>query len=257
VSRIHDLIRKTEWQAEAPPRQETPFETVQVDLGRGVFVHTDPRSPYADRLRFLRVRLRELWNTEKLKRLLITSPLPHDGKSTVALNLATVLAERGKRSVLLIEGDLHHPTLSQQLGMGVRPGLAECLENGLDPLAVVRRVEPLGLHLFPAGRARTNPTELLQTDALPAVIQPLLRYFDWVLFDSPPVMPLADALSLKRQADATLLVARAGRTPTEVVEEAITLLGRKHVLGIILNGVEGLDQVYSKYYGSYGTGAST
>jgi Mrp family chromosome partitioning ATPase len=82
-------------------------------------------------------------------------------------------------------------------------------------------------------------------------MESLSPHFDWILIDSPPVAPLTDALSWKERADATLLVVRAGCTPTQATEEALTLVGRKHVLAIILNGVEGLDRTYKKYYKAY------
>jgi capsular exopolysaccharide synthesis family protein len=200
--------------------------------------------------------LRELWKAGKLRTLQITSPLPQDGKSTIALNLATALAEGGKRTVLLIEADLHRPTLTEQLGLEQRAGLADCLETSLNPLSVLRRLEPLGWYLLPAGEPRSNPTELLQTEAFAVVLQTLSQHFDWILIDSPPVIPLTDALSLARQANATLLVAREGRTPREAIEKAIAVLGRQRVLGIVLNAVEGLDRVYSGYYGYSGYSAN-
>jgi capsular exopolysaccharide synthesis family protein len=194
----------------------------------------------------------ERCHTDKIKTILITSALPHDGKSTVTLNLATALAEKGKRNVLLVGADLHRATLSEQLGIPRRPGLAECLEEGLQPLSVIRRVEPLAWYLLPAGSAQTNPTELVQNGTVAETLKDLSRYFDWILIDSPPLTPLADALALNQLTDATLLVARAGRTPVQEVEKAVGLIGRKRLLGIVLNGVEGLDRVYSNYYGSYG-----
>jgi succinoglycan biosynthesis transport protein ExoP len=257
VSRIWDLLRKSEWQAADPELETIAADTAQIDYSSRIVVHDDPRGPCADRFRLLRLRLNERWNAETMKTLLITSPLPNDGKSTVALNLATALAERGKRMVLLIGADLHRPTLTKRLGLPERSGLAECLEDGLKPLSAVRRVEPLGWYLLPAGRARGNPTELLQSGAVAEVKQELSRHFDWILIDSPPAIPLADVLALKQRSDASLLVVRAGRTPTESVERSITLLGRKHVFGIVLNGIENFDPAYSKYYSSYGVDASS
>jgi capsular exopolysaccharide synthesis family protein len=212
-------------------------------------MHTDPRSAAADRFRFLRMCLRELWNAGKLKSLQITSPLPQEGKSTIALNLATALAEGGKRTVLLIEADLHRPTLTEQLGLKKGAGLADCLEASLNPFSALRRLDPLGWYLLPAGEPTINPTELLQTEALGGVLQKLSPLFDWVLIDSPPVIPLIDSLLIARQVNATLLVAREGRTSREAVEKAIAVLGRQRVLGIVLNAVEGLDRLYSGYYG--------
>jgi len=112
---------------------------------------------------------------------------------------------------------------------------------------VLRRLKPLDWYLLPAGKASRNPTELLQTEMLGVVMDQLTPHFDWILIDSPPVVPLTDTLSLRKYADASLLVARAGRTTQVAVEEALKLLGKQHVLGILLNGVEGLDRVYSKY----------
>jgi capsular exopolysaccharide synthesis family protein len=229
--------------------EHIPTEEVELHPGSRIVMHTDPRSAGADRFRFLRMCLRELWNAGKLKSLLITSPLPQDGKSTTALNLATALAEGGKRNVLLIEADLHRPGLTEQLRLERRAGLADCLEGRVNPAAALRRLEPLGWYLLPAGEPRSNPTELLQTEAFAGLLQKLSPHFDWVLIDSPPVIPLTDALSLARQTNATLLVAREGRTPREAIEKAIAVLGRQRILGIVLNAVDGLDRMYSGYYG--------
>ena len=252
MSRIWDLLRKSEYRPDDLELDAIPADIVQIERSGRLVVHDDPRSPCADRFRLLRLRLNERWNAETMKTLLITSPMPNDGKSTVALNLATALAERGKRPVLLIGADLHHPTLTKRLGVSERCGLAECLEDGLRPLSVIRRLEPLGWYLLPAGKARGNPTELLQGAGLAEIKQELSQHFEWILIDSPPVIPLADVLALKQRSDASLLVIRAGRTPTESVERSLALLGRKHVLGIVINGVEQLDRAYSKYYPSYG-----
>jgi protein-tyrosine kinase len=237
--------------------QQVPIQEIQLDSGSRIAVHSDPRGLAADRFRFLRLRLRELAAARKLKSILVTSPLPQDGKSTVALNLTTVLAEQGRRRVLLVEADLYHATIAEQLGVSARPGLAECLEGGLDPLSALRRIEPLGWYFLPGGAPHSNPTELMQSDRLIVTLEALFRHFDWVVIDSPPVAPVTDALSLARHVDASLVVARAGVTPQEAVATACTLLGPKHVIGIILNGVQGLERIYSKYYGRYGGTAST
>ncbi len=240
-----------------PAEQVFQLRNVAVDevllnpKARLVF-QTDPSSPAADRFRFMRMRLRAFNALGKLKSLLITSALPQDGKSTIALNLATVMAEGGKHSVLLIEADLYHPSLSDSLGLPARAGLAECLEGGMDPVSLLRRLEPLHWYLLPAGLSKGNPTELLHSDSLPRVLQRLAPYFDWILIDSPPVAPLTDALLISQHVDASLVVVRADHTPREAVEQALKLLGPKKVLGILFNGVEGLNQMYSKYYGYYG-----
>lgn len=232
----------------APEFEGIPTEEVDLSAGNRLAFYTDPHGPAADRFRFLRMRLRELWSVKELRRILITSPLPQDGKTTIALNVATALAEHGKRRVLFIEADLHQATAARQLGIGRRPGLAECVQDGLNPWTALRRLEPVSWYLLSAGEAHGNVTELVQSDAVAGAIQTLAPSFDWVVIDSPPVLPLTDALSLAKQAQTTLLVARAGQTPRDAIEQAIGLLGRENVLGIVLNGVAKTDRVYYKYY---------
>ena len=227
--------------------ENLPIEVAQLEATSRIVYYTEPRSASADRFRILRMRLRELQETKKIKTLLITSPLPHDGKSTMVLNLATALSERGKKAVLVVEGDLHRPTLTQQLGVNNGPGVAECLAKQVDPMSVIRRVEPLSWYLLPSGASVRNPSELLHTGSLPGLLEKVAPLFDWILLDSPPVLPLTDTLSLAKSADTSLLVARSGQTPRRAVDEALTLLGRKNVCGIVLNGIEHLNTYYAAY----------
>ena len=235
--------------AAAPSVPEFAVEEAQLSPENRLVYLEDPRSPAADRFRLLRMRLKEHWTVGKLKKLLITSPLPHDGKSTAVLNLATALAERGKRTVLVVEADLHHSSIAGSLRLKQWAGLSDCLvDDATSPLSAIRRIEPLGWYLLPAGEPRRNPTELLQTPAFGQILQKIVPYFDWVLMDSPPVVPLTDSISLQQHADASLLVVRAGRTPREAIEQSIALLGKKHILGIVLNGIEASDHSYYQYY---------
>ena len=237
----------SELTTKAPAVPEFSVEQARIRPEHRVVSYTDPHSLAADRFRYLRMRLREPWSAGKLKRLLITSPLPNDGKSTVILNLATALSERGQRKVLLLEADLHKSCLVEKLGLKPWAGLAECLHDGLDPLSAIRRVDPFGWHLLPGGEPHRNPTELLQTPAIATVIQRVSPHFDWILIDSPPAVTLTDAISLQQHADASLLVVRAGRTPREAVEQATALLGAKNIVGIVLNGVEARNHLYNRY----------
>lgn len=236
----------------AEPKQ-IPVEEIHVEnLARLIF-YTNPTSTAADKFRLLRMRLDECWKTGKLKSVLVSSPLPGDGKSTTALNLATALAEKRTRTVLLVDADLHHGSITQQLTPAPCAGLAECLHGRTNPMSAVRRIEPLGWHFLPSGkRDARSPTELLQPQALATLFQKLSSQFDWIVVDSPPVLPLSDAVALRQHIDGILLVAMAGSTPSKAVNEAIGLLGRKHILGLILNGIEKLNQPYSSYYEHHG-----
>jgi len=235
---------------EAPAAPATfPVEEARLRPENRLAYYSEPRSPAADRYRLLRMRLKERWRSGKLKKLLITSPVAHDGKSTVTLHLATALAERGKHSVLVVEADLHHSTLSESLKLKPWAGLTECLADAIPPLSAIRKIEPFGWYLLPAGEPRKNPTELLQTPAFGQLMQKLAPYFDWILIDSPPVIPLTDALSLQQHLDGSLLVTRAGQTPREALEQTIELLGKQKILGVVLNGVEPRNHLYYQYHG--------
>jgi len=237
----------------APPETQHGL-TEQIDVTRleRLAFYTDPAGIAADRFRLLRTRLREFWTAGKLKSLLITSPLPGDGKSTTALNLATALTEDGTRRVLLIDADLHRGSLQEQLGISAHAGLSECLQGGLDPIPLTCFIEPLGWYLLSAGEVHpSSPTELLQPPELSGLFQRLASEFDWIVIDCPPVLSLSDAVALKSHVDGILLVARAGCTPGKAVEDAISLLGKRHVLGLVLNGIEDSDQPYSAYHRYY------
>jgi capsular exopolysaccharide synthesis family protein len=198
------------------------------------------------------MRLHELKSNAKRQTVVITSAKPKDGKSTVAMNLATVLAEKGQHSVLLLEADLHCPIIAATLGVPAAPGLADCLQGSVNPLSAVRRLEPLGWYLLQAGERPSNPTELLQTAPVGAVLEKLSTHFEWILIDTPPLAPLSDAVSLSRHADVSLLVVRADHTPLESVDEALALLRPGRVAGIVLNAAEDLNQLYSRYERYYG-----
>ena len=176
MSRFFDALPKTSRvNGEFPYRSEGSFDSVKegggllkVPAARArlhpeshVDVFTEPHGVAADRFRVLRIHLREAAAQGKLKTLLLTSPLPQDGKSTIALNLATALAEGGKHAVLLLEADLHRPVLTKRLGLSPCSGLAEYLEgtSGSDPVSYIRRIEPLCFYLLPGGEPRRNPTE--------------------------------------------------------------------------------------------------
>ena len=254
-SPLHGMTSETISESALPRATATavlpdfPVEEVRLRPENRLVYYSEPRSAAADRFRLLRMRLKTHWKTGKLKKLLITSPLPHDGKSTVLMNLATALAERGKRTVLVIEADLHHLSLAEALRLRPSAGLTECLgDDAPSPLSVIRRIDPLGWHLLSAGEPRPNPAELLQPPAFGQVIEQLSPVFDWILIDSPPVEPLTDSMSLQQHADASLLVVRADRTPREAIEHTIELLGKKNIVGIVLNGVPTRDRLYYQYY---------
>ena len=265
MSRIYDALRKRDEQGSeidpasvAKPVQASAQEIHQLLVVPSIearlkpedriVVHSDRRGAGAERFRLICMSLRNSRAGKAPKILLITSPLPQDGKSTIALNLATSLSEGGKVKVLLLEADLHRPSLQSHLGLERMRGLTDVVEDLLEPAAALRRIDPLGFYLLPSGHPSENPTALLQSGGFHGLLRDFRACFEWILIDCPPALPLADVTALRSQADGVLLVARSGSTPREAIEEAVQLFKPGQVLGLILNAAEGVNRLYSSYY---------
>jgi capsular exopolysaccharide synthesis family protein len=226
------------------------FPSLEVSVlpnSRLVFLN-EPDSLAAEKFRFLGVRLRQLQQSRSLKKVLVTSTIPEEGKSTVSANLAGVLARR-KQSVLLIEGDLRRPTLAQQFGLGRLAGLGEWLQSGRQTVSNVYRLEGPDFWFMPAGNPPENPLELLQSGRLSYLMGQLANLFDWIIVDSPPLLPLADTTVWSRVTDGTLLVAREGKSEKKQLQRGLEALKKSDLLGVVLNGCAHPD--HKSYYQRY------
>jgi protein-tyrosine kinase len=208
----------------------------------------------AEKFRFLGVRLRQLQQSRPLKKLLITSTIPEEGKSTVAANLATILARRQQPKILLLEGDLRRPSLAKQFGLGRIPGLSEWLQGESRPIEHIYRLEGPNLWFLPAGRPPENPLELMQSGRLSELLNQLSGWFDWIIIDSPPILPLADTSVWARLADGILLVTREGTTKKRMLQRGLQALEQSKLLGAVVNSSANTD--HSNYYQRYGPGAT-
>ncbi len=208
----------------------------------------------AEKFRFLAVRLRQLRQSRPLKKILITSTIPQEGKSTIASNLACTLARRKPQKTLLVEGDLRRPTVADQFGLGKVPGLSEWL-RGETAAMNIYRLESLGLWVLPAGTAPENPLELMQSGKLSLLMDQLSAWFDWIVIDSPPVLPLADTSIWARLADGVLLVTRPGITEKQQLQRGLETIEKSKLLGALVNS--STDAAHTDYYRRYGTPASS
>jgi capsular exopolysaccharide synthesis family protein len=209
---------------------------------------TDTESPAAEAFRLLAVRLRDLRRTRPLRKILITSTIPQEGKSMIAANLACTLAFRKPQKTLLIEGDLRRPTLSQALGIPSMKGLSEWLQDENSGLPSIYQVDGPGIWLLPAGSASRNALELLQSGKLPGLIDQLSKWFDWIIIDSPPVMPLADVSVWTRLTDGILLVVRRGITEKRNLQKGVEALDVKKLIGALVNCSKSTDEYGYDYY---------
>jgi len=228
--------------------EQCPVLSVSIPQENRLVAVSKEESLGAEKFRFLAVRLRQLRQTRPLKKILITSTIPQEGKSTVAANLACTLARRKQHKTLLLDGDLRRPTAAAQFGLGRIPGLCECLSGETESINLYR-LESLGLWILPAGATPQNPLELMQLGKLSPLMDRLTAWFDWIVIDSPPVLPLADTSIWSRLADGILLVTRNGTTEKQQLQKGLETLEKSKLLGALVNSSE--NAAHSDYYQRY------
>jgi capsular exopolysaccharide synthesis family protein len=250
-----ETLKPTE--AEAPNAADTqvpevgqfPSLPVSLSPGNRLVSLWGRESLGAEKFRFLAVRLRQIRRGRDFKKLLITSTIPGEGKSTVSANLAITLAHRRQQKILLVDGDLRRPVLAHEFGLGYQAGLSECLRGESRPISNIYRLEEAGLWFLPAGRPPENPLELMQSGRLSDLLDQLTAWFDWIVIDSPPVLPLADTSVWTRFVDCVLLVAREGTTEKRQLQRGLEALDQSKLLGMLLNSCTNAD--HSSYYQRY------
>ena len=262
-----------------PVIAELPFDAVNNEIE--IASHERPLGVLAEATRSLRTSLTFLGVDGPLRRIVVTSAEPGDGKSYVAANLAAVYAQNGMRTVL-VSADLRRPTLDKLFPtVTAGPGLAEVVTvleasapstNGGRPHpasdvasaagVVAKALRPThveGLSLLPAGQLPPNPAEILGSDKTVKLLEALAGLADVVIIDTPPVLAVTDAAVLAPATDGVILVAAAGQTHRGALARAVGTLGTAHarILGVVLNKVEGSSGggygygYRGRYYGAY------
>ena len=211
---------------------------------------TDQGGLAAEKFRVLGLKLRNLRERRKLKRIVVTGTAPEEGKSLVAANLALNQSRSKVLKTLLVDGDLRRPTLAGKFGFDRSlPGLSECLRGERQLSEVVYKLSGSGLWFLPAGRAPENPLDLMQSGRLPELLDRLGEFFDWIIIDTPPVVPVADTTFWMRLADGVLVVIREGVSEKKVVERAFDSFDRAALLGLVVNSCSRSD--HKGYYSRY------
>ncbi len=204
----------------------------------------------AEQYRILREQVRTLRKQTGARSISVTSPLKHDGKTMVAVNLAVALAAGGEERVLLIDGDLRDPTVHKFFGVLRYPGLADYL-SAKRRGSVANYVSPTsvpGLQIMPAGNVSELAPELLAKDRLTRLLEEVASTYPecQVIIDSPPVLATSDPLVLAREVGGVIMVIRAGKTHREYLKKAVDILNSPKLMGVVLNGAEFGSA--SKYY---------
>lgn len=209
-------------------------------------------SSAAEAYRRLRTNISFAQVDDPARMLMVTSPGEGEGKTTTALNFAVALTEAGAR-VVLVDSDLRKPTVASRVALNPGFGLTDCLRNDLSPLDAVQQCSVPGLDVLASGPLPPNPAELVGSQRSKIVFEELSREYDYVVVDSPPILPVTDACVLSQWVDGTVVVVRAGRTRRPDLSFALGQLAGvgASVLGTVVNGASGMAGTYQyKYYGS-------
>jgi capsular exopolysaccharide synthesis family protein len=214
-----------------------------------IYVAQQPRSPVSEAFRSLRTNLEYAGVDQPIKTIIVTSPSPAEGKTTIASNLAVIIAQSGKK-VVLLDADLRRPCVHRVTGVPNRLGLSDLFRGNTNLSAAGRALPGLpNLAIIPSGSLPPNPVELLGSEKMGRILNSILETADVVVIDTPPSM-VTDAQVLAKKADAVLLVVRPGHTHTDAAAATIEMFNRANsrIVGVVLNRIP-RNRAY--YYGGY------
>jgi polysaccharide biosynthesis transport protein len=226
--------------------------------GRDLYIVEHPKSPVAECARSIRTNLLFMGTDRVQKRILLTSAGPTEGKSTTAVVLGTTMAQAGQR-VLLIDTDLRKPRLHKTFGVSGERGLTSVLLEAAQLEEAIKATQVVGLDLLPCGPLPPNPAEILHTEKFRRLVDLLGTRYDLLVFDSPPIHAVTDAVILSQIVDGTLLVVKASKTAKDSVRRATRQLldVNAKILGVVLNQLNLDDRGYGySYYHYYRYGYS-
>ncbi len=227
--------------ARCPQLQWKPEEKTML------FFNGDDNARGTEEFRTLRSRLYHTREKMPLKKILVTSALPKEGKSFTSANLAQVLVKQHGRRILLIDADLRGPRLHAMLGTTASPGLSDYLQGANDEFSIMQHGPMENLFFIPSGQQISDPSELVANGRLKFLLQRVEALFDWIIIDSPPAVPVSDASVLAKSCDGVLMVVRSNATPVDMARRARLEFPDQALLGVVLNGMDS-DATYSRYY---------
>lgn len=215
-----------------------------------LIANTDAKSPVSEAYRTIRTNIKfSNIAGQELKTIMLTSATPNEGKSTTVSNLAVVMAQAG-HSVVLCDCDFRNPTQHKMFGLHNK-GLSNCVATGSNVMDIIQQTSIPNLYVLTSGPVAPNPSELLASQNMVDILEELKQHFDYVLVDTPPIMPVTDAAVVSAKVDGTILVIASGAVSPSIAVEAKTRLeqGGAHLLGVVLNKVDvGANSHYGYYY---------
>ena len=220
-------------------------------LKRRLLAHNSPKDPVAEQYRTIRTNIQFSNVDQAIKTIVVTSSGAEEGKSTTTSNLATVYAQQGL-NVLLIDADLRKPTGHYTFRLENHIGLTNVLTRQSTLAQAVQESEIPHLSVLTSGPIPPNPSELLASSQMAELLKEMKEQFDMIIFDTPPILAVADAQILANQVDGTILVVSSGKTEKDAALKSKELLSnaKGKLLGVVLNNRKVEEGNYYYYYGS-------
>jgi capsular exopolysaccharide synthesis family protein len=208
-------------------------------------------APFATEFRRLLHKLRIGTPESTTKSLMVTSALLSEGKSTISTFLALTAALHKEFRTLLIDADLRRPSIHRYFAVDRGRGLSDVLISGKPVADCVRKTQVSTLDLLVAGPATSSAAEVFDADRIGRLTEEMKFYYDLIILDTPPILPVSDPMLLAPKIDTVLMVIKAGSTKREVVERAINIMGQMRLAGVVLNNMDNTLPYYysSDYYG--------
>jgi capsular exopolysaccharide synthesis family protein len=231
-----------------------PLKAAQEDFNGGKNYEKNGRELiFLEQFKALRAKFEYQVDLHKYKVVAVTSAIAEEGKTLTSANLAANLASVGRKKVLLVDTDMRKSDIAQMFNIRSKPGLKEFL-TGSVPLEeiILSDTTVTGLRIISGGERGAVPAELLAGDTFRSFLKEMRNKFDIVLLDTPPILPVADTLTLRNQVDGFIFIFRIGFTPYVMLRQALEEIEKEKILGVVLNGVEMQKyKYYQRYYGEY------
>ena len=222
-------------------------------IERRLLTHEDPKSPISESYRSLRTSLMFNYEDKKSKFILVSSSGPGEGKTTTVANLAITYANMGRKT-LLIDADLRKPVIHKMFNLDKKIGLTSYLSGSIKVAdEIISKTEVDNFYVAPSGIVPPNPSEILMSDKMTEFVKYVSQNYDIILFDSPPLIAVTDALILKKYSDQFIMVVRASRTEKGALDRVLVNLNNveEEIDGVVFNGVDESNSYGGAYYYNY------
>lgn len=218
-----------------------------------IIVHSKPKSPISEAYRSLRTNIQFSNIDKQIKTIMITSATPREGKTLTLANLAVSMVQNGDR-VLVVDCDMRKPRLHKVFNISNLHGLSDYLAGNNTIDEYIQKLDVMDMDVITAGWIPSNPSELLHSKKMKNLVEELRERYDFILFDTPPVAPVTDAVVMSHYIDGVVMVIASGQVDIEMakkVKDSLSMVGM-NIIGVVLNKITEKDlRKYQSYYHYY------